>query len=142
MAQPSVTRIYLSANSTLEPSDTPLVDIAVPELTPGGANALPLSVMIPANTTVGRYYMIAAADADDQIAETNEANNRLSRSIQLGPDLVNGALTVPTYGGAGELAVAMELQFWRRHGVRQPRRSISRSTRRSAPMMRCWAAEA
>ncbi len=101
VAPPSVTRIYLSPNSTLEASDTPLVDVAVPELNPAAASALSLSVLIPASTATGRYYLIAAADADGQIAETNEGNNRQSRLIQLGPDLVIASFTVPSSGAAG-----------------------------------------
>ncbi|MGH6692241.1 MAG: S8 family serine peptidase, partial [Gammaproteobacteria bacterium] len=101
VARPSITRIYLSPNSILEASDTPLVDVAVPALNPGAASVLSLSVLIPANTAVGRYYLIAAADADGQIVETNEGNNRQSRQIQLGPDLVMASFTVPSSGAAG-----------------------------------------
>jgi subtilase family serine protease len=101
VAGPSVTRLYLSQNSTLESTDTPLVDIAVPELSPSTASAQSLSVPIPANTVAARYYLIAAADADEQLTESNEGNNRQSRAIQIGPDLTIATLTVGASGGPG-----------------------------------------
>jgi subtilase family serine protease len=103
VAQASVSRIYLSADATLEATDTPLVDVAVPELNPGAASALSLSVLVPAGTTAGRYYLIAAADADDQLAESNEGNNRQSRPIQIGPDLTIATLNVGASGGPGSV---------------------------------------
>ncbi len=101
VAQVSVTRIYLSSDATLDAADTPLLDVAVPELNPSAAHAQSISVLIPPTTTAGRYYVIAAADADSQLAESNEANNRLSRSILLGPDLSINALSVNGSGGPG-----------------------------------------
>jgi subtilisin family serine protease/subtilase family serine protease len=100
-APASVTRIHLSVNSTLEAGDTPLVDIAVPDLTPGAVHAQSLSVPIPADTVAGRYYLIAAADAESALFESQESNNRQSRSIQIGPDLTIAALTVGASGGPG-----------------------------------------
>ena len=101
VAQASITRIYLSPDATLDAADTSLIDITVPQLNPGGTSAQSLSVPIPATTTAGHYYLIAAADADSQLAESNEGNNRQSRSIQLGPDLTINTLNVNGSGGPG-----------------------------------------
>lgn len=103
VALPSVTRIYLSDNSTLDASDTGLVDIAVPELGPGGVNALSLPVNIPSGTVAGRYYLIAAADADGLLAEGSEGNNRTARAILIGPDLSISPFTAPGSGAAGSV---------------------------------------
>jgi subtilisin family serine protease len=101
MAQASVTRIYLSQDATLDANDSPLVDVAVPELNAGAASAQSLSLLIPATTPAGRYSLIAAADADSQVAESNEGNNRQSRVIQLGPDLTINMLNVNGPSGPG-----------------------------------------
>jgi subtilase family serine protease len=101
VAPASVTRIYLSVDSTRDAADSPLVDVALPDLNPGAASTQSLSLLIPATTIAGRYYLIAAADADNQLAESNEDNNRQSRAIQLGPDLTINTLNVSGPSGPG-----------------------------------------
>jgi subtilase family serine protease len=49
----------------------------------------------------GTYYVIAKADADDVVTETQESNNVSARIITVGVDLVVSALSVPSGGGAG-----------------------------------------
>ena len=97
----SVSRVYISLNTTLDASDRMLADVPVPELSPGGAAQASVSVTIPDDNGVGRYYVLVSADAENLLAETNENNNRLSRSIYIGPDLASATLTVPTAGAAG-----------------------------------------
>ncbi len=98
----SVTRFYLSSNSSFDAGDT-LLDGArsVPALAPGTSSVGPTTVTIPANTPAGAYYVIAKADADGTVSETSETNNTLARSIPVGSDLVVSSLVVPVKGGAG-----------------------------------------
>ena len=60
----------------------------------GALDTATLSLSIPA-ATPGTHYLIAKADADDVLEESNETNNTLARSIQVGPDLIIQTLTVP-----------------------------------------------
>src|SRR5438876_562592 len=73
----------------------------IPTLAPGTASSGSTAVTLPAGTAAGNYYIIAKADADNVVAETNEANNLYYWYIQVGPDLVISALSVPSAGGAG-----------------------------------------
>jgi subtilase family serine protease len=105
-AAASTTRYYLSANGTLDAGDVPLGSRAVPSLAPGASSAGSASLTIPAGTAGGSYYLIAAADADNVVAETVETNNILNRGIQVGADLTILTFTAPTDGGAG-LAITL-----------------------------------
>ena len=68
----------------------------------GGASSTgSTSLTIPAGTPAGTYYIIAKADADGAVAETQEGNNTFARSVQIGPDLAISALTVPATAGPG-----------------------------------------
>jgi len=100
-AQPSTTRFYLSDNTVLDALDVVLAEQSVPELAPGALSSASVAMTIPEGTAVGKRYLIAVADADDVLGESNENNNRMSRSIQIGPDLLIPSLTVPAAGSAG-----------------------------------------
>ena len=101
-AAASMTRFYLSPNSTWDAADVALTGAhAVPSLTQGTGDTLSTSLMIPAGTATGTYYVIARADADNLVPESKETNNTASRSIAIGPDLDVSVLTVPAKGGAG-----------------------------------------
>jgi subtilase family serine protease len=105
-AAASKTAFYLSANFVLDASDALLGSRHVPSLPPGETSTGSLSVVIPASTPAGTYYVVAEADGDQAVPETLEANNRrFSRAVQIGPDLVVSALTVPAVTGAGEVTV-------------------------------------
>ena len=101
-AEASVTRFYLSSNSSLDGGDTLLDGArAVPVLNPGNSSTGVTTVTIPDTTPAGVYYIIAKADADGVVLETYETNNTLARSVYVGSDLVVSSLTVPSKGGAG-----------------------------------------
>lgn len=100
-AQPSTTRLYLSDDTVLDAFDVMLAEQAVPELEPGALSSASLTITVPVGATLGRHYLIAYADADDLLGESNENNNRLSRSFQVGPDLLVLSLTAPATGSAG-----------------------------------------
>jgi subtilase family serine protease len=77
----SATGIYLSTDSMLDGSDLLLGSRAVPDLVAGATNAGTTAVTIPAGTTAGTYYIIIKADKDDAIAELNEYNNTLLKTV-------------------------------------------------------------
>src|SRR6185436_6954423 len=73
----------------------------VPALAAGASDSASTSVTIPAGLAAGTYYLFANADADNVMAEMQEANNTFSRTIQIGADLVLTSLTAPSDAGAG-----------------------------------------
>jgi subtilisin family serine protease len=98
----STTRFWLSRNSLVDASDVQLAGVQpVPALTPSAVSATVVSLDIPADTTVGLYYVIAKADADSVEAESNEYNNTVGRVVSIGPDLMVSSLTSPASAGAG-----------------------------------------
>jgi subtilase family serine protease len=101
-AQPSTTRLYLSSDVASDPSDTALSPAqAVPVLSSGATSSQTLSILIPADAAVGRFYLIARADADELIAEGLEYNNSTLTSLAIGPDLVVSGFSSPTSAAPG-----------------------------------------
>jgi subtilase family serine protease len=101
-AEASITRFYLSTDTTLDGSDVSLGSRSVPVLSAGATSSGTASVTIPAGTATGTYYVIAKADADDQLVEVNEANNtKTSGLIKIGPDLIVLSVNAPATAGAG-----------------------------------------
>lgn len=101
-APASTTKFYLSTNSTWDTGDMLLGSRAIPFLAAGASSSGAVLLTIPAGTATGNYYVIAKADGDDLIFETNETNNAKSASIRISPpDLVVSAISVPSIGGAG-----------------------------------------
>lgn len=98
-AAPSTTRFYLSDNPVLDASDTLLNAQAVPQLLAGAVSSASVSILIPPTST-GSHYLIARADGDDVLDESDETNNSIARVIQIGPDLTIVAFTAPGNGGA------------------------------------------
>jgi subtilase family serine protease/subtilisin family serine protease len=85
-APASVTRFYLSVNTTLDASDVLLSGSrAVPELPAGASSSGSTNVTIPAGTAAGTLYIIALADADGGVAESDETNNARARNVKVGP---------------------------------------------------------
>ncbi len=101
-AAASSTTYHLSANAILDASDVALGSRAVPALAASASDTGSVAVTIPASTATGTYYLFARADGGEAVAETNETNNTLSRTIRMGPDLVVSSLAAPAATGAGE----------------------------------------
>ncbi|MBI4462341.1 MAG: hypothetical protein HY653_05495, partial [Acidobacteria bacterium] len=80
-ADASTTRIYLSINTLLDANDVPLGGRAVPALAPGVSSSASTTLTIPAGTAAGTYYLIAKADGDNVVAETQETNNTYVATI-------------------------------------------------------------
>jgi subtilase family serine protease len=97
----STTRFYLSGDTVLDGGDVVLGTRAVPALGPGGQNTRVTSLAIPASTG-GQFYIIAQANADGAIPETDTTNNTaVSQLIKVGADLVVTLTTVPATAGVG-----------------------------------------
>ncbi len=101
MADPSTTKLYLSANYVLDANDTLLGAHSVPVLQSGETSSTSLSLDIPSGLTPAAYILIAKADADNVLAETLETNNLRFRPVQIGSDLVISSLTVPASAAPG-----------------------------------------
>ncbi len=82
-AAASTTRYYLSSNATLDGGDPALGSRPVPALPPGSSSKGSVNVTIPSGTPRGLYYVIAKADADNAIPESDESNNTRARSIRV-----------------------------------------------------------
>jgi subtilisin family serine protease/subtilase family serine protease len=96
-ADPSGTKFLLSTNTLVDANDVMLTGMQqVPALAPGVSVTLTTAVVVPQGTAPGSYFLIAAADADNAVFEKSEANNASARFVQLGPDLVVSAFTVPS----------------------------------------------
>src|SRR5262249_24855606 len=100
-ASASVTRFYLSADSTLDANDPLLQSRSVPALARVPASGGTTSPTTPANTADGAYFLIAKADAPGDVAESNETNNTRTIAIRIGPDLAVTAATAPARAAAG-----------------------------------------
>ena len=99
----SVTAFYLSSNNNvIDGPDIPLGTRNVGSLAPGATDAVASTFTVPSNVAVGNYYLIAKADANLTVSESNENNNVKTASIiPIGPDLVVSTLTVPATAAAG-----------------------------------------
>ncbi len=80
---PSVTRFYLSTNLLLDAGDVALGGRAVAGLASGTSSAGTSLVMIPAGLQPATYFLIAKADADGGVSETQENNNLNYRALQV-----------------------------------------------------------
>jgi subtilase family serine protease len=104
-AEPSLTQFYLSANSTIDTSDTLLGGRSVPALTAGASSAGSTSVTIPEGTDAGNWYIVAKADGEEVVLEIVETNNTYTRTIGIGPDLDITSLSTPSTASPGQSMV-------------------------------------
>jgi subtilase family serine protease len=104
----TVMKFYLSANSSVDATDTLIGSRTVPALGAGEFSTAPSTTLtIPANAAVGTHYVIAKADADDGVTETSNTNNTYSRTIKIGPDLTVSTLTASASSVAAGAVVTM-----------------------------------
>ena len=104
----SMTRYFLSTDPAYDAADLLLASRAVPALAAGASSAGSVSATLPATTAAGTHWIIAKADGDNALVETDETNNLSTRTLQVGPDLGIASFSVPTLGGAGETVVVSE----------------------------------
>ena len=102
LAGASVTRFYWSTNTTVDGDDIEIGSCGVPALTAGQTYACTISATLSPDTATGTYYVIAKADADNQVTETSEVNNTKTLTVKVGPDLTVSTLNGPSTSGAGQ----------------------------------------
>jgi subtilase family serine protease len=83
MAGASTTQFYLSTNSTLDAGDTFLGSRPVGSLAAGAVLSGSTSLTLPSGLATGLHYVIAKADAENGVGETNETNNTTARGITI-----------------------------------------------------------
>jgi subtilase family serine protease len=83
-AAASTTSFYLSTNTTLDASDVLVAGRSVDPLVAGGISTESTTVVLPADTVPGPYYLFAKADAGNTVPETQETNNTNFKVIQIG----------------------------------------------------------
>ncbi|HEX8424895.1 CARDB domain-containing protein [Hymenobacter sp.] len=72
---------YLSTDAVFGSSDIFLGNSQAGLLGPSASQPLSTSLLIPANTAAGTYYILFVADHVNDIAESNETNNVVSRTL-------------------------------------------------------------
>jgi subtilase family serine protease len=97
----STTSFYLSANFALDASDVHLGSRSVPALAVGATHSAATSLVIPAGTAMGTYFLIVSADSANTVGESAETNNTSSGTTRVGPDLTVSGLTAPLSTVAG-----------------------------------------
>jgi subtilase family serine protease len=97
----STTVFYLSTNGTLDASDAVLGSRAVPPLGPTATSTGSTTVTIPDGTATGTWYILAKADANNDVPESAETNNLLYASTRIGPDLTVATVSVVSTAPAG-----------------------------------------
>ena len=106
-APASVTKFYVAASPTLGPEATLIGSRQVPVLAAGATHAATTSVTIPAGVG-GNLYLLAVADADNQMVEPIETNNTFATAINIGPDLIITGISGPSTGAPGGTIVVSE----------------------------------
>ena len=99
IALASSTGFYLSANTTIDPTDKFIGSRLVGELASNSEAAAATPLQIPADTLPGSYYIVGRADLNQAVGETNETNNdRSTNVIRIGGDLVVSTVSAPVTG--------------------------------------------
>jgi subtilase family serine protease len=106
-AAATVTRFYLSVNTSLDASDPLVGSRAISGLAPGQFSAGSTTLIIPADTSTGSYSVIARTDADSTVPETSETDNNYVRTVKIGPDLDVYTLTASASTVAAGAAVTV-----------------------------------
>ena len=103
----SVSRVYLSADQTITSADTLLATTGDPALlTSYTTTVRQLQLTIPSTIGPGTYWIGTVADSDNQVAESNEANN-VSQLVQLTVTAAG-----PFTEGADAVTLSMSGQTW------------------------------
>jgi subtilase family serine protease len=102
----TVVRFYLSTDATLDASDKKIGDSTPQTVPANGQLLINMTGVIPAGTAPGQYFVIAEADPDGMIVESNETNNdSMPTGIEVGTpvaDLVVTGVTAPMTASPGE----------------------------------------
>jgi len=79
--QQTVLNVYLSYDAILDGSDTLVGTHTVPSLAPAASARVDYSVTIPSNWANRMVYVLAVVDPDNTVAEIDDTNNTMSRTI-------------------------------------------------------------
>ncbi len=82
-APASVTNFYLSTNLSLDGADLLVASRPVSPLGAGLSETGAASLLIPASTPAGIYYILAKSDGGDTVAEVYDSNNIRAKSISI-----------------------------------------------------------
>ncbi|MCM3879369.1 MAG: S8 family serine peptidase [Vicinamibacterales bacterium] len=120
LAAPTRTKFFISIDTVIEPTDVQLVEEqVVPIANPGASFAASIPLSIPEQLPTGTYYLIAKADANDILFESQEGNNLRLRQIYVGSDLVVTALTGPS-GATPGASMTLNYSVANQGGVAAP----------------------
>ena len=102
---PSTARIYLSTDPTITTSDTVLATLTTSQTLatvsqPGYYDHQTVSVTLPGNLAPGTYYIGGIADYNNQISESNEANNTYN--------VTQITVTAPANTGPGPVTMSVD----------------------------------
>jgi subtilisin family serine protease len=100
-AAASTLELYWSTNTSVDGTDDFLGRIDIGALAPNAGQSGQLPLVIPADATLGTYYVVARADAGGAVAESSELNNGASARIRVGGDLIVSALSTVSALGSG-----------------------------------------
>ena len=81
-AAASTTKYYWSRNPFYSTDDIYLGGRVIPALTAGASNSGNIALTVPISACAGTCYVIAKADGDSVVPETNETNNDMAKSIE------------------------------------------------------------
>ena len=104
-APASSLKFYLSDDQTLDTEDVELSPArTVPALAANGVSTAVTILTIPGSVTTGNKFILARADALDQVIEDQEGNNVTARAIEIGDfvDLQITAVAGPATVRAGQ----------------------------------------
>jgi subtilase family serine protease len=91
-ASASVVRFFLSLSGALDGSEVALGATSPAVLAPGAYLTATTRLTLPGNTSAGEAFLLARADGDQQVAEADETNNILVKSLTV---TVSGATAAP-----------------------------------------------
>jgi choice-of-anchor B domain-containing protein len=94
-AAPSHTEFYLSADGLFDGTDSFVGERHVPAIGANAEDGGETTLVIPADTASGGYYILAVSDTHQDTAEDIENNNVRPRFVSIGPDLVVSVLKGP-----------------------------------------------
>src|SRR2546430_15110617 len=100
-ASASTTRFYLSTDGSVGGGAVLLGGHAVPALAASAGDTGSITLTIPDGTATGTYFLVASADDEGLLPETDQTNNNRAHSIAIGADLTGPALPRPVPARAG-----------------------------------------
>ncbi|MCF4969077.1 CARDB domain-containing protein [Nostoc sp. CMAA1605] len=106
----STTRFYLSRDTAFGTDDVLLGSDAVNSIAAGAVSSETASILIGNSIAAGNYHLLFRTDADNNLGESDETNNVVSRAITINSaDLIIQTPTAPTTASVGS-TIALSYQ--------------------------------